>query len=77
MKYFSKNNSLQKDLIELSIFLGNNLDWVQGAGRNTSVKDKSNISVDSFIYQSWMSITILLINYGSRIHIYVKIEHNL
>ena len=42
MKYFSNNNSLQKDLKELSVFLGNNLDWVQGAGRNTSVKDKSN-----------------------------------
>jgi rhamnose utilization protein RhaD (predicted bifunctional aldolase and dehydrogenase) len=52
MKYFSKNNSLQKDLIDLSVFLGNNLDCVQGAGGNTSVKDKSNISVDSFIYQS-------------------------
>ena len=61
----------------LTVFLGNNLDWVQAAGGNTSVKDKSNISVDSFIYQSWMSITILLINYGSRIHTYIKIDHNL
>ena len=45
MKYSNNNNSLQKDLKdlkELSVFLGNNLDWVQGAGRNTSVKDKSN-----------------------------------
>lgn len=29
---------LQKDLLDLSLFLGNNLDWVQGAGGNTSVK---------------------------------------
>ena len=44
MKYFSNDNYLQKDLKELSVFLGNNLDWVQGAGGNTSVKDACIVS---------------------------------
>tara|TARA_B100001964_G_C13888857_1_gene446296 strand:+ start:458 stop:616 length:159 start_codon:yes stop_codon:yes gene_type:complete len=52
MKYFSKNNSLQKGLIELPVFLSNNLDWTQGTIGNTFVKDKSIITFDSFIYQS-------------------------
>ena len=31
MDYINNNNSLKNDLKELSVFLGNNLDWVQGA----------------------------------------------
>ena len=53
MKYFSNNNSLQKDLRELSVFLGNNLDWVQGAGGNTSVKDNGILWVKASGY--WLS----------------------
>lgn len=53
MKNFSNNNSLQKDLIELSVFLGNNLDWVQGAGGNTSVKDNGILWVKASGY--WLS----------------------
>ena len=53
MKYFSNNNSLQKDLKELSVFLGNNLDWVQGAGGNTSVKDNGILWVKASGY--WLS----------------------
>ena len=53
MKSFSKNNSLQKDLKELSIFLGNNLDWIQGAGGNTSVKDNGIVWVKASGY--WLS----------------------
>ena len=37
--------SLQEDLKELSVFLGNNLDLVQGAGGNTSVKDNDVLCV--------------------------------
>jgi len=33
------SSTIKKDLDDLSIYLGNNLDWVQGAGGNTSVKD--------------------------------------
>jgi len=32
MDYINNNNSLKNDLKELSVFLGDNLDWVQGAG---------------------------------------------
>ena len=53
MKSFSKNNSLQKDLKELSIFLGNNIDWIQGAGGNTSVKDNGILWVKASGY--WLS----------------------
>ena len=53
MKYFSNNNSLQKDLKELSAFLGNNLDWIQGAGGNTSVKDNGILWVKASGY--WLS----------------------
>jgi len=53
MKYFSNNNYLQKDLKELSAFLGNNLDWIQGAGGNTSVKDNGILWVKASGY--WLS----------------------
>ena len=53
MKSFSNNNSLQKDLKELSVFLGNNLDWIQGAGGNTSVKDNGILWVKASGY--WLS----------------------
>ena len=53
MKFFSKNNSLQKDLKELSIFLGKNIDWIQGAGGNTSVKDNGVLWVKASGY--WLS----------------------
>jgi len=53
MKYFSNDNYLQKDLKELSVFLGNNLDWVQGAGGNTSVKDNGILWVKASGY--WLS----------------------
>ena len=53
MKSFGKNNSLQKDLKELSIFLGNNIDWIQGAGGNTSVKDNGILWVKASGY--WLS----------------------
>jgi len=53
MKSFRKNNSLQKDLKELSIFLGNNIDWIQGAGGNTSVKDNDILWVKASGY--WLS----------------------
>ena len=39
MKNSSNNPSLQKDLKDLSFYLGSNLDWIQGAGGNTSVKE--------------------------------------
>jgi len=38
MKSLNINNSLHKDLKDMSVFLGNNIDWIQGAGGNTSVK---------------------------------------
>jgi len=38
MNNIDSNQSLNHDLKELSFNLGNNLDWVQGAGGNTSVK---------------------------------------
>ena len=53
MKYFSNDNSLQKDLKELSVFLGSNLDWVQGAGGNTSVKENGILWVKASGY--WLS----------------------
>ena len=45
--------SLQADLKELSVFLGNNLDLVQGAGGNTSVKDNDVLWVKASGY--WLS----------------------
>ena len=53
MQSFSNNNSLQKDLKELSVFLGNNIDWIQGAGGNTSVKDNGVLWVKASGY--WLS----------------------
>ena len=45
--------SLNKDLREMSFFLGNNLDWVQGAGGNTSFKAKGILWVKASGY--WLS----------------------
>ncbi len=53
MNNISNKNFLQQDLRELSIFLGNNLDWVQGAGGNTSVKDNGTLWVKASGY--WLS----------------------
>ena len=53
MDQINKNNSLKNDLKELSVFLGNNLDWVQGAGGNTSVKDNGVLWVKASGY--WLS----------------------
>ncbi len=53
MVYIKNNNSLKNDLKELSVFLGNNLDWVQGAGGNTSVKENGVLWVKASGY--WLS----------------------
>ncbi|MBT5400404.1 class II aldolase, partial [bacterium] len=53
MSNISNKNFLQQDLRVLSIFLGNNLDWVQGAGGNTSVKDNGTLWVKASGY--WLS----------------------
>lgn len=50
MNNISNKNSLQQDLKELSVFLGSNLDWVQGAGGNTSVKDDGTLWVKASGY---------------------------
>lgn len=34
-------NPIKQELEDLSVYLGSNLDWVQGAGGNTSVKDNN------------------------------------
>ena len=39
MNPISTSNPIKQDLEGLSVYLGSNLDWVQGAGGNTSVKD--------------------------------------
>jgi len=44
---------INNDLIELSAFLGKNLDWVQGAGGNTSVKENGILWVKASGY--WLS----------------------
>ena len=53
MDQINNNNSLKNDLKELSVFLGNNLDWVQGAGGNTSVKENGVLWVKASGY--WLS----------------------
>jgi len=53
MDHINNNNSLKNDLKELSVFLGNNLDWVQGAGGNTSVKENGVLWVKASGY--WLS----------------------
>ena len=53
MDYINNNNSLKNDLKELSVFLGDNLDWVQGAGGNTSVKENGVLWVKASGY--WLS----------------------
>ena len=53
MENTSNNNSLKNDLKELSVFLGSNLDWVQGAGGNTSVKENGVLWVKASGY--WLS----------------------
>ena len=53
MDYINNNNSLKNDLKELSVFLGDNLDWVQGAGGNTSVKENGILWVKASGY--WLS----------------------
>ena len=53
MENTSNNNSLKNDLKELSVFLGSNLDWVQGAGGNTSVKDNGVLWVKASGF--WLS----------------------
>ena len=53
MDYINNNNSLKNDLNELSVFLGDNLDWVQGAGGNTSVKENGVLWVKASGY--WLS----------------------
>jgi rhamnose utilization protein RhaD (predicted bifunctional aldolase and dehydrogenase) len=53
MDQINNNNSLKNDLKELSAFLGNNLDWVQGAGGNTSVKENGVLWVKASGY--WLS----------------------
>tara|TARA_B100000795_G_C22770142_1_gene427507 strand:- start:428 stop:1459 length:1032 start_codon:yes stop_codon:yes gene_type:complete len=47
------NKNFQVDLNELSQDLGNNLDWVQGAGGNTSYKNDKNLWVKASGY--WLS----------------------
>ena len=47
------NNNLLNELIDLSHYLGINLNWVQGAGGNTSVKDNQNLFVKASGY--WLS----------------------
>ena len=43
----------QNDLEELSLYLGNNLDWVQGAGGNTSFKNTEHLWVKASGF--WLS----------------------
>ena len=45
--------NLQNDLRDLSQYLGRNLDWVQGAGGNTSVKDNDTMLVKASGF--WLS----------------------
>jgi len=53
MKKMRTNNLLQKELRNLSFFLGSNIDWIQGAGGNTSVKDNGVLWVKASGY--WLS----------------------
>jgi len=53
MKKMRTNNLLLKELRDLSFFLGSNIDWIQGAGGNTSVKDNGVLWVKASGY--WLS----------------------
>jgi len=49
----NKFNDYEEDLKELSLYLGSNIDWVQGAGGNTSFKDNQNLLVKASGF--WLS----------------------
>jgi rhamnose utilization protein RhaD (predicted bifunctional aldolase and dehydrogenase) len=53
MNNTQSSKSLKNDLKELSFYLGNNLDWVQGAGGNTSLKTNETLWVKASGY--WLS----------------------